>query len=80
MLLAVTSVNIASKNTRRYLKNRVMCGSCDIYQLANSRIDHVTNRLIGINVSEYMSKTRLILMSILAMLVHVKLVVEASIP
>lgn len=27
MLLAVTSVSIASKNTRRYLKKRVMLGS-----------------------------------------------------
>lgn len=80
ILLAVTSVNMASKNTRRYLKNRVIWGSCDIYQLANSRIDHVTNRLIGINVREYISKTRLMLMSMLAILVHVKLVVEASIP
>lgn len=80
MLLAVTSVNMANKNTRRYLKNRVICGSCDMYQLANSRIDHVTKRLIGINVREYISRTRLILISILAMLVHVKLVVEASMP
>ena len=40
----------------------------------------MTNRLIGINVSEYISKTRLILMSMLAILVHVKLVIEASIP
>lgn len=80
ILLAVTSVNIASRNTRRYLKNRVICGSCDMYQLANSRMDHVTKRLIGINVREYMSKTRLILISMLAMLVHAKLVVEASMP
>lgn len=40
----------------------------------------MTKRLIGINVREYMSKTRLILISMLAILVHVKLVVEASIP
>lgn len=51
-----------------------------MYQLANSRMDHVTNRLIGINVREYMSKTRLILISMLATLVHAKLVVEASMP
>lgn len=71
---------MANKNTRRYLKNRVICGSCDMYQLANSRMDHVTKRLIGINVREYISRTRLMLISILAMLVHVKLVVEASMP
>lgn len=59
MLLAVTSVIIAIKKIRRYLKNRLMKGSVFMYHEANSRIDQVTNSAIGVKVSEYWSKIKL---------------------
>lgn len=52
MLLAVTRVSIASRNSSRYLKNRLMCGSEAIYHEANSIIDQVTNKAIGMKVVE----------------------------
>lgn len=52
MLLAVTRVSIAIKKMSRYLKNWLMCGSWAIYQLENSRIDHVTKRAIGTKIRE----------------------------
>lgn len=42
MLLAVTSIIIATRNKSKYLKNRFMLGSECIYHNANSRIDQVT--------------------------------------
>ena len=42
MLLAVTKISIATRKTRRYLKNRCIKGSECMYHVANSRIDHVT--------------------------------------
>lgn len=41
-LLAVTSVIIAMRKVKRYLKKRFMYGSECMYQDANSRIDQVT--------------------------------------
>ena len=51
-LFAVTRIIIAIRKTRRYLKNRFMCGSACIYQDANSKIDHVTYRAIGVKIIE----------------------------
>lgn len=50
ILLAVTRVSMARRNSRRYLKKRFIYGSDDMYQEANSRIDHVTKRAIGMNI------------------------------
>lgn len=52
MLFAVTRTIIAMRKTRRYLKNRFIKGSACIYQDANSRIDHVTYRAIGVKIIE----------------------------
>ena len=41
-LLAETRINIATRKTRRYLKNRLISGSACMYHVANSRIDQVT--------------------------------------
>lgn len=53
MLLAVTSTIIATRNVSKYLKNRLILGSACIYHRANSRIDQVTNRAIGVKMMEY---------------------------
>ena len=42
ILLAETSVTIAMRKMRRYLKKRFIWGSACMYHDANSRIDHVT--------------------------------------
>lgn len=42
MLFAVTSVIMAIRKMRRYLKKRFIRGSACIYQDANSRMDQVT--------------------------------------
>lgn len=55
MLLAVTRIIIAKRNVNRYLKNRLISRSECIYHIANSRMDHVTNRAIGIKRTEYWS-------------------------
>jgi len=52
MLLAVTRIIIAIRKTRRYLKNRFMKGSACMYHDANSRIDQVTYRAIGVKIIE----------------------------
>jgi hypothetical protein len=52
MLLAVTKIIMAIRKRRRYLKNRFMLGSACIYQDANSRIDQVTYRAIGVKIME----------------------------
>lgn len=51
-LLAVTRIIIATRNKSRYLKNRFRYGSECIYHDANSRIDHVTYRAIGVKIKE----------------------------
>lgn len=51
-LFAVTRMIIAIRNTRRYLKNRFILGSACIYHEANSRIDHVTYRAMGVKIME----------------------------
>lgn len=51
-LLAVTSVIIATRNSSRYLKNRVKSGSECMYHSANSRIDQVTYKATGVKISE----------------------------
>lgn len=51
-LLAVTRIIMAIRKSSRYLKNRFMLGSECIYHSANSRIDHVTNRAIGVKTNE----------------------------
>lgn len=55
-------VNIAIRKMKRYLMNLLMWGSVDIYHVENSIIDHVTNRAIGIKVSDGVSRMKLILM------------------
>lgn len=52
MLLAVTKIIIAIRKTRRYLKNRFIWGSACMYHEANSKIDHVTYRAIGVKMIE----------------------------
>lgn len=51
-LLAVTRMIMATKNNSKYLKNRFRCGSECMYHDANSRIDHVTYRAMGVKISE----------------------------
>lgn len=48
----MTRITMATKKVRRYLKNRVINGSDAMYHVANSRIDHVTNRAIGRKIEE----------------------------
>lgn len=52
ILFAVTSVIMAIRKIRRYLKNRFMYGSACMYQDANSRIDHVTYKAMGVKMVE----------------------------
>lgn len=52
MLFAVTRITIAIRKIRRYLKKRFIHGSECIYQPANSRIDQVTYRAMGIKMIE----------------------------
>lgn len=56
ILLAVTIISIAIKNTSRYLMNLLLYGSVVMYQVENSVIDHVINRAIGINSSDSISR------------------------
>lgn len=51
-LFAVTRVIIMIKKISRYLKNRFMWGSELMYQAANSRMDQVTYRAIGVKMIE----------------------------
>jgi hypothetical protein len=43
---------MAIRKRRRYLKNRFMFGSACMYHDANSRIDQVTYRAIGVKIME----------------------------
>lgn len=43
---------MAMRKISRYLKNRLMRGSECMYHRANSKIDHVTYRAMGIKVVE----------------------------
>lgn len=52
MLFAVTRTIMAIRKTRRYLKKRSMKGSACMYQDANSRMDHVTYRAMGVKIME----------------------------
>lgn len=52
MLLAVTRMIMAIRNISRYLKKRFMNGSACIYHEANSRMDQVTYRAIGVKMIE----------------------------
>ena len=52
ILLAVTRMIIAIRKIKRYLKNRFMYGSECMYHDANSRIDQVTYRAIGVKMME----------------------------
>jgi len=52
MLFADTRMIIAIRKMRRYLKNRFIWGSACMYQDANSRMDHVTYRAIGVKIME----------------------------
>lgn len=52
MLLAVTRIIMAIKNVSRYLKNRFTKGSVCMYQDANSRMDQVTYKAIGVKMME----------------------------
>lgn len=80
MLLAVTKIIIEIRKRRRYLKKRFMFGSECMYQRANSRIDQVTYRAIGVKMIEYMSNLKLMLMSKGPMLIQFQLVVTDSKP
>ena len=59
MLFDVTRSSIAIRNANRYLKKRSMFGSASMYQVAKSKMAHVTKRAIGKKKSEYGSKTKL---------------------
>lgn len=52
MLFAVTRTIMAMRKMRRYLKNRFMYGSACMYQDANSKIDQVTYRAMGVKIIE----------------------------
>jgi len=52
ILFAETRITIATRKIRRNLKKRFISGSACIYQEANSRIDHVTKRAIGMKIIE----------------------------
>lgn len=52
ILFAVTSTTMAMRKIRRYLKNRFMYGSACMYQDANSRIDQVTYKAMGVKMIE----------------------------
>ena len=52
ILFAVTRMIIAIRKTKRYLKNRFIKGSACMYQDANSRMDQVTYRAIGVKIIE----------------------------
>lgn len=43
---------MATRNSSKYLKNRLRWGSECIYQDANSRIDHVTYKAMGVKIKE----------------------------
>lgn len=43
---------MATRKSRRYLKKRFMWGSECMYHDANSRIDQVTNKAIGVKIKE----------------------------
>lgn len=51
-----------------------------MYHDANSRIDHVTNRAIGVKMREYWSNLKLMLMSKLAVFIQCQLVTMLSVP
>lgn len=51
-LLAVTRVIMATRNSKRYLKKRFKYGSACMYHDANSKIDHVTYRAMGVKIRE----------------------------
>lgn len=52
MLLAVTRIIIAIRKVSKYLKNRFILGSSCMYQAANSKIDHVTYKAMGVKIIE----------------------------
>lgn len=56
MLFAVIITNIVIKNMSRYFVNLLLFGSVAIYQVENSVIDQVINRVIGINSSDSVSR------------------------
>ena len=75
ILLAETRIIIASRKVKRYLKNRLISLSECIYQIANSKIDHVTKSAIGVNKIEYWSSLMLDKILKLWMVIHEKLIV-----
>ena len=52
MLFADTRTTIAMRKISRNLKNRFIWGSACMYHEANSRMDHVTYRAIGVKMIE----------------------------
>ena len=52
MLFADTRMTMAIKKIRRNLKNRFIWGSACMYHEANSRIDQVTYRAMGVKIIE----------------------------
>lgn len=52
ILFAVIIMSIVMRKVNRCLMNLIIYGSVDMYHIENSTIDHVTNRAIGINVSD----------------------------
>lgn len=72
-LFAVTRIIMVIRNSRRYLKNRLMLGSECMYHKENSMIDHVTNSATGINSMEKKSSLRLIESFMVLMVVQCQL-------
>lgn len=68
MLFAVMMVSIAIRNINRYLINLLMWGSVDMYHIENSVMDHVTNRAMGMKVSDGVSRMKLMLMFVVVVL------------
>lgn len=62
MLFAVIITNIVIKNISKYFVNLLLFGSVAIYQVENSVMDQVINRVIGINSSDSVSRLMEILM------------------
>lgn len=71
---------MAIRKIKRYLKKRSICGSDPIYQIANSKIDQVTNKATGMKKIEYKSNLKLKLISKRLIFIHWILVIIDSVP
>lgn len=80
ILFAVTRIIMAMRKISRYLKKRFMLGSVCMYQEANSRMDHVTNRAIGVKIVEKKSNLRLMQRLKVSVPIHFQSVIIVSVP